>query len=129
MSVAALAVVGLAVALMAWSELRPNWEQRSIVAVEGAVNGHMLDVTVVHEDCGTGDPRVLVDESDPDVVLLTAEYNAGGNCDDVGLSTGVIVELREPLGEREVLINGAGPEVQCNIEGAEIARCANTDSD
>lgn len=66
-------------------------------SVVGSSESTTLDVTVAHEDCGTGDPRVNVEEG-LDVVALTAEYDEGRRgCNDEGRLTTISVDLDEAV--------------------------------
>ena len=115
-SAIAIVTVISVVLLLGWLALRPNWQPRSIVGVEGAVDSQILDVTVAHEDCGTGNPRVSARESGNDSVVLVAEYNERGDCNDIGLESTVTVELARELGDRTVSVT-IGREIDCEIAG------------
>lgn len=53
----------------------PTW-QAAATSVAGSSGSTVLDVTVAHEDRGTGDPRLNVSD-DADTVALSAEYDEG----------------------------------------------------
>ena len=121
------AVVGVLVALPTaatlWWFLVPNWQARAVTSVVGDSESTTLDVTVAHEDCGTGDPRVNVSE-DAGTLALSAEYDEGRRgCNDEGRLTVVSVELDEPLGNRTIEVRTLGRGVDCDIAGDDLRRC------
>lgn len=123
--------VGAVVALvlgLGWLTMRPNWQPRPIVAVEGTVDSHILDVTVAHEDCATGDPRVHATEPNADQIVLSAEYNDDGDCNDVGLQTTVTVELAGEVGNRTVRVRTLDRELDCDIAGSDDPPCVASNS-
>lgn len=117
-------VVGLGIVFWALGA-RSDWEPRPIVGVSGSPESSTLEVTVAHEFCGTGDPRVeVVDRTD--TVVLSAEFDIGdGNCDSVGLQTTVDVDLDRALGDRAVEAQLAR-DLNCDIAGANSDRCVET---
>lgn len=114
-------VVGIGIAFWALGA-RSDWEPRPIVAVSGPPDSSTLEVTVAHEFCGTGDPRVEV-AAGRDTVVLSAEFDIGdGNCDTVGLQTTVDVDLDSALGDRTVEAQLAR-DLDFNIVGVNSDRC------
>lgn len=116
-------LLALPVLVAIWWFVVPNWHARGITSVVGSSESTALEVTVAHEDCGTGDPRVNVDEG-PDVVALTAEYDEGRRgCNDEGRLTTVVVDLEEPVGNRTIEVRTLGRGVECDIAGDDLRRC------
>lgn len=122
------ALVGLlllaAVVAGVWYLLnRPTWVEKPILAIAGATDNAVLDVTVAHPSCDNREPKVEVDESSETVSLL-AEYDEHGSCDDVGLETIVTVKLDRHLGARSIHVDGPqGNSLACNIVGATSEAC------
>jgi hypothetical protein len=114
-----LVVVGL-IGLLVWSANRPDWEPVAVTEVAGEETGTQLSVTVRHSACPDG-PRVEVDEETEVVVRIRAEQNVAGDCDDVGLTTTLQVELERPLGDRSIA--GASGAPSCVVDGRATDRC------
>lgn len=115
-------VAGIAIAFWALGA-RSDWERRPIVAVSGSPESRTLEVTVAHEFCGTGDPRIeIVDGTDAVVLLAEFDIGVNGNCDSVGLKTTVDAELDRVLGDRAVEVQFAR-DLDCRILGADSDRC------
>lgn len=94
--------------------------------MEGAPGSRTLQVSVAHNECGTGDPRVNVEEGD--AVLLSAEFDQGrGSCDDIGLTTKVSVDLARALGDRTVEVRQVNDRsFRCDIGSDRCRRSAVT---
>lgn len=125
-AVLTLAAIALLIAGFIYLLVQPRWAERTIAEVNGAVVSSTLEVTVNHNECGNGGPRVRVTEQSDDAVVLRAEQNERGDCDDIGLTSVVTVELDAPLGERAILFD---PEEQsgsvvCTIDGATTQSCS-----
>lgn len=116
--VAVAAVAAVLLAFAYWRLAMPNWQARAVTSVAGSSESTVLDVTVAHEDCGTGDPRVNVSEA-AEVVALSAEYDEGrSGCNDIGQSTTISVELDQPLGNRTVEVRTLGRGVDSQGRGS-----------
>lgn len=87
------------------------------MAISGESDGTVLEVVVAHAQCSGGDPRVRLDESDEEMVRVEADYDVSGDCDDVGLETLVLAELKVPLGERTIQANSMGRPLSCSLDG------------
>lgn len=123
-----LTLAGIAVLIAGFIYLlvQPHWTERSIAEVNGAIGSSTLEVTVNHIECGSGGPRVRVTEQSDEAVVLRAEQNERGDCNDIGLTSVIAVELDAPLGERAILFE---PEEQsgsvvCTIDGATTQSCS-----
>ena len=121
-----LAAIAVLIAGFIYLLVQPRWVERTIAEVSGAIGSSTLEVTVNHNQCGNGGPRVRVTEQTAEAVVLRAEQNERGNCDDIGITSVISVELDAPLGERAILID---PEEQsgsvvCTIDGATTQSCS-----
>ena len=124
---AVLTLVAIAVLIAGFIYLlvQPRWTERTIAEVNGAIGSSNLEVTVNHNECGNGGPRVRVTEQTAEAVVLRAEQNERGDCNDIGLTSVITVELDAPPGERAILFD---PEEQsdsvvCTIDGATTQSC------
>jgi len=116
------AVVAVLLAFAYWRLAMPNWQARAVTYVAGSSESAVLDVTVAHEDCGTGEPRVNVSE-DADTVALSAEYDEGrSGCNDIGQFTTIAVQLDEPLGNRTIEVRTLGRGIDCDVAGDDLRR-------
>ena len=113
------------VAVLVFLLLQPSWSARTIAEVKDAPDSAKLEVTVNHNECGNGGPRVRVTEQSDQAVVLRAEQNERGGCDDIGLTSVIAVELDGPLGERAILFEpeDQSGSVECIIDGASIEGC------
>lgn len=125
---AGVGVVLVLALVFGWLVLRPTWQPKSIVAVEGTVDGRTLDVTVVHEDCGSGDPRVHAGETSDGEVVLSAEYRKDRECDDVGVRSTITVKLAREVGDRAIRVARLGRDFDCDIAGRVDQPCIASDS-
>lgn len=107
-AVLALLVIAVLVAGIVYASLQPRWSERTIADVEGSADSTILTVTVNHNDCGNGGPRVRIIRQTEDLVELRAEQDERGGCDDVGLTSVVTVEFDVPLGERQLVYDRRG---------------------
>jgi hypothetical protein len=95
---------------------RPAWKDKTIVRIEGRSDSSGLAVTVAHGRCSSGDPVV-------ERVVVRAQHNVRGDCDDIALRTTITVALDELIGERRVLIEPADELLECSISGRPNAAC------
>jgi hypothetical protein len=125
---AVLTLVAIAVLIAGFVYLlvQPRWTERTIAEVNGAIGSSQLEVTVNHNECGNGGPRVRVTEQSDDAVMLRAEQNERGDCVDIGLTSVITVELDAPLGERAILFDPdeQSGSVVCTIDGATTESCS-----
>lgn len=124
-AVLGLVLVAVLVAGFVYLAVQPQWAARSIAEVIGATDSSTLDVTVNHNRCGNGGPRVKVTRESADSIVLSAEQDERGDCDDIGLTSIVTVELDAVLGERAIRFQ---PEQQvgsvvCIIDGERSDLC------
>lgn len=119
--VAVAIVVGVVVAFW-WFGFRSNWQPRPIIEVSGSTESRTLEVTVAHEECGRGDPRVEVGDR-VDAVVLAAKFDEGdGDCDSIGMQTRVSVQLDRVLGDRRIEVR-VSRDLDCDIRGADAIPC------
>lgn len=114
-------VLAMAIAAGVWYTNRPVWELQNIVEVTGSVDSNVLDVTVVSGRCNGG-PQLRLAE-DVEQVTLSAEQNVRGDCEAIGITEVLTVELAEPLGSRRLQIEDARNGVRCTIEGSATEAC------
>ena len=107
-AVLALLVIAVIIAGVVYASLRPRWSERTIADVEGSADSTTLSVTVDHNECANGGPRVRIVDQSESVVELRAEQNERGGCDDIGLASVVTVDLDAPLRERQIVYEGRG---------------------
>lgn len=122
----AIALVGLLILGGAWViylSFRPDWQAHAVVAISGESDGTILEVVVAHAQCGGGDPRVHLDESNPETVRVEANYDVSGDCDDIGLETLVRAELEAPLGARTIQADSLGRPLACTLDGQPSEVC------
>lgn len=112
-----LVVLVAALATQVWAINRPDWEPTAISAVRGDAGSTRLEVDVQHSRCPHGGPRVDVEEAG-DVVVLRARQDRQGDCDDIGLTTTIDVELRQPLDDRRIDPGTHREGIRCDIDGA-----------
>lgn len=107
-AVLTLLVIAVLVIGIVYASLQPRWSERTIADVEGSADSRILTVTVNHNDCGNGGPRVRIIRQSEDLVELHAEQDERGGCDDIGLTSVVAVDLEAPLGERQLVYDRRG---------------------
>lgn len=120
-----LGLIAVLVAGLVYLSVQPQWATRSIAEVNGATDSSTLEVTVNHNRCGNGGPRVNVTRQSADSIVLSAEQDERGDCDDIGLTSTVTVELDALLGQRAIRFQ---PEQQagsvvCIIDGERSDLC------
>lgn len=123
-AVLALVVIAIVIAGFVYALMQPRWSDRSISEVSGANDSSTLAVTVNHNQCGNGGPRVRVTQS-AESVVLHAEQNERGDCDDVGLTSVVTVDLEAPLGQRQIRFDPqqGSESMVCDIDGRAVNQC------
>lgn len=124
-AVLGLALIAVMVAGFVYLSVQPQWASRSMAEVIGATDSSTLDVTVNHNRCGNGGPRVNVTRQSADSIVLSAEQDERGNCDDIGLTSIVTVKLGAALGQRAIRFQ---PEQQvgsvvCILDGERSDQC------
>jgi len=121
-----LAAIAVVIAGFIYLLVQPRWTERTIAEVNGAIGSPTLEVTVNHNDCGNGGPRVRLTEQTAEAVVLRAEQNERGDCNDIGLTSVIAVELDAPLGERAILFEpeDQSGSVVCLIDGATTQSCS-----
>jgi hypothetical protein len=107
-AVLALLVIAVLVIGIVYASLQPRWSERTIADVEGSTDSTILTVTVNHNDCGNGGPRVRIIRQTDDLVELHAEQDERSDCDDIGLTSVITVDLDAPLGERQLVYDRRG---------------------
>lgn len=124
-AVLALVVIGIAIAGFVYALNQPRWSDRSIAEVSGATDSSSLAVTVNHNQCGNGGPRVRVTQQSAESVVLHAEQNERGDCDGVGLTSVINVDLEAPLGQRQIQFDPqqGSDTVVCNIDSRAVSQC------
>lgn len=121
----ALVVSAIVIAGFVYALMQPRWSDRSISEVSGATDSSTLAVTVNHNECGSGGPRVRVTQQSAEFVVLHAEQNERGDCHDVGLTSVVTVDLEAPLGQRQFRFDPkqGSDSVVCDIDGRAVNQC------
>lgn len=125
-AVLTLAAFSVLIAGFIYLLVQPLGTERTIAEVNGAIDSSTLEVTVNHNECGNGGPRVRVTEQSDEAVVLRAEQNERRDCDDIGATSVISVELDAPLDERAIMFE---PEEQSGsvvftIDGATTQSCS-----
>lgn len=121
-SVTLIVIVALVVGFVVVMN-RPQWEDKTIERIEGRSDSSGLAVTVAHGRCSSGDPVVRIEDQDGERIVLRAQHDVRGACDDIALRTTMSVALDEPIGERRILIEPANELLECSISGRQNAAC------
>jgi hypothetical protein len=125
--IAVLAIVVVGVGAFVWVTNRPEWVPTPIEGVVAASGSDAVTVTVFHGQCGR-DPRVVVVEQTDAAVHFRAEQDEGGDCDSVGLTSQISVELDAELGARSIELERfrpvGRPEAACMVDGQPDGRCS-----
>lgn len=121
-----MTIVLLVVAACGDSE---DWTTTSISRVSGMTSSRTLSVTVEHSRCGDGGVRVRLSEAEAQVELIP-EQDRSGDCEDIGLSTDMEVDLADELAGRRIVVVQARPDAspECIIDGASSERCESASS-
>jgi hypothetical protein len=125
--IAVLALFVVGVGAFVWATNRPEWETVHIEGIVASSDADEIDVIVAHGQCGR-DPRVVVVEQSDDAVRLRAEQDVGGDCDSVGLTSEITVELDADLGAARIEVERfrpvGRPEAACVVDGEPDDRCS-----
>lgn len=117
-----ITVVLLAAGFVAYQNW-PRWELAKVAEVRGERDSRTLNVAVMHSDCGTK-PRVAVRSESAIEVVLRAEKSDWGDCNDIALTTELVVELDVRIGERTIRLESLRPgATRCQVEGIELDPC------
>ena len=121
-------LVGLAIVavfgVLVYVESRPSWKPIRVEHVSGESDSRMLLVQATHSQCDH-DPRARVLVQNELTIVVSAEQDESGACDDIGLTRKFTLELRERLGERTIQLDNQSaldPEA-CIIDGSPSGRC------
>ena len=120
--VAYLVVVAVAVGALLSYVNRPDWQLIDITSVTGSVDSNLLDVTLVGGVCDSG-PRVREVEGDRSEVVVRAEQNVRGDCDSVGITETLTLELDDTLGSRRLRLEDVRAGARCRVDGATTNPC------
>lgn len=108
---------------------RSQWETRQVQAVIARSDTASLQVVIAHSSCPGDGVRAHVTKETRDLVQLRAEHGISGDCDDIGLTTTVSLELDAPLGGRVIRVVQPAWTVDteqvmdCRIDEADSDRC------
>jgi hypothetical protein len=91
--------------------------------VEARGDDVQIALTVRHGRC-SHDPQARVVSQSDSTVVVRAEHDTIGDCDDIELTSVLVAVLDAPLGERTITIgtSSAGP-IECIIDDAPSDRC------
>jgi hypothetical protein len=125
--VVVFAIVVLGIASFVWATNRPEWVPTSIEGVVASSDSDEITVTVFHGICRR-DPRVVVILESSSVVRLRAEQDEGGDCDSVGLTSEISVDLDAALDTKSIEVEHARGRVDqadlsCVVDGQPADRC------
>lgn len=121
--VIALVLLGVVVVAVL-ALLEDDKQPASIERVEVRSDATSVVVTVRHLSCGDRQPEVSVQE-DERMIFLRSSFDESGSCDDVMVSSTVLVALDELPGSRNVVVPAVavGEPFMCLVDGERSERC------
>jgi hypothetical protein len=119
----AVIIVLLAAGVLVIVRGSSNVELISVSRVEAQRDDVQIAITADHGQC-MHDPQARVISQTDDTVVVRAEHDMVGDCEDIGLTSVLVAILDAPLGERTITIetSSAGP-IECVVDDAPSDRC------